>query len=237
MKVIVAFVSTLFLYNICFSKTDTIRVYVYLKSVDSWRLEVRNNKTFLLYNNLITTNDFTAKGPCIITDTTYQFLCDTSKLKNKYLSKDIFKQFSNIPYILTGVKFKKQGTFFIPYNINYQVGDSIAVPKGIFARYYTGDRYGSNIIELKKDNTYTFYDNSCEARFTEEGTWSLDKGVVTFIPAEKKWSMLEWITKNRKLYLTDDFLIGKKIVKTYTSKGKSVVTETYSYLSKLPEYL
>src|SRR5689334_4388661 len=118
MKTLIAFILTLSFYNTCFSQTDTVRVYVYLKSTDSWKLEVRNNKVYSLYNSLITKNDFTTKGQCVITDTTYQFLCDTSKLKNKNLAKERLKQFSNLPYILTGAKFKKQETFFIPFNIN-----------------------------------------------------------------------------------------------------------------------
>ena len=73
-------------------------------------------------------------------------------------------------------------------------------------------------------------------RFTEKGTWSLDNDIITFIPDEGKWSMLEWVTKDRKLYLTDNYLIGKKTTRVLTKTGKKIVTETYSYLSKQPNY-
>jgi hypothetical protein len=187
-----------------------------------------------LYNNLITNNEFTSKGRCLVTDTTIQFLCDTSKIQYKGLMGDQLKKLSNIPFILKGEILGRQDAFILPYNIYYETEDSIIIPKGTFARYYTGDGYGSNIIELKRDNTYIFYDHSCVANFTETGTWSLEKGVVNFVPKEKKWSMLEWITQERKLYLTEDYLIGKKTKKTSSKTNKILVTETYAYLSKEP---
>jgi hypothetical protein len=232
MKFIIAFFLTLSIDNICFSQADTIRVYAYLKPSDNWKLEVKNNKTYTLYNSLLRDNELTAKGRCIVTDTTFQFVCDTSKLVNKNLATDRLKQFSNIPFILTGAAFARQGPFFIPLNINSEIGDSIVIPNGIPGQYYKSDGYGSNIIELKGDNTYTFNDNSCMARYMEKGTWSVENGVVTFVPVEKKRSMLEWLADDRKFYLTNDYLVGKKLTRTYTKTHKVVVTETYSYLSK-----
>jgi hypothetical protein len=194
-----------------------------------------DKQKFVLYtNNLFTKDDITTMGQCNVSDTTIQFLCDTSKLKNKNLAKDRLKQFSNIPFILTGDMFVRRNNFFIPHNINYEPGDSATIQTGVFARYYRGDGYGSNIIELKQDNTYIFYDNSCVARFKEKGTWTLNNDIVAFIPDEDKWSMLEWVTEDMRLYLTENYLIGKKTKKNYTKTRKTVVTETYSYLSKLP---
>jgi hypothetical protein len=239
MKILTTLILTVLFSQICFSQTaDTIRVYDYLKPGDRWKLKIKNNKTFTLYtNNLFSKDEITSTGTCKIGDTTIQFLCDTSKLKNKYLTKEKFRQFSNIPFILCGDTFSKQNNFFIPRNINYEPEDSTIMPAGIYARYYRGDGFGSNIIELKQDGTYIFSDNSCMAHFKEEGTWKLNNEVLTFRPNENKWSMLEWVTKDRKLYLTENHLVGKKVVKTVTQTKKTIVTETFFFLSKEPKYL
>lgn len=239
MKNLTTFILTLLSFEICFSQTvDTIRVYDYLKPGDRWKLKIKSNKTFVLYtNNLFSKDEITSTGTCKIGDTTIQFLCDTSKLKNTYLAKDKLRQFSNIPFILCGDTFSKQNNFFIPRNINYEPQDSVIMPVGICARYYRGDGFGSNIIELKQDGTYTFYDNSCMARFKEEGTWTLNNDILTFRPNEDKWSMLEWVTKDRKLYLTENHLVGKKVAKTTTQTKRTIVTETFYYLSKEPNYV
>lgn len=238
-KFITTSILIFFLSLICNSQTaDTIRIYDQLKLTDRWKLKIKNNKSFTLHtNNLFTKDDITLTGLCKISDSTIQFLCDTSKLKNKNLAKDRLKQLSNIPYILLGETFARQSNFFIPRNIVYESDTSISIPKGIFARYYRGDGHGSSIIELKDDNTYIIYDNSCMARFTEEGKWALKGTVISFFPTNKEWSMLEWFTKGRKLYITENYLIGKKTIKSYAKTKKVVVTETYSFLSKLPEYL
>ncbi len=111
------------------------------------------------------------------------------------------------------------------------------MPAGIYARYYRGDGIGSNVIELRKDGTYTFYDNSCMMHLKEEGKWALNNSILTFQPNEDKWSMLEWVTKDRKLYLTENHLVGKKVAKTVTQNKKTIVKETYYFLSKEPNYL
>jgi hypothetical protein len=158
MKFIVTSILTLSFFQISLCQAvDTIRVYDYLKPFDRWKLQIKNGKSFMLYtNNLFTKDNVTATGICRIGDTTIQFVCDTSKLKNRYLAKARLKRFSNIPFILCGDTFPKQNIFFIPRNINYEREDSIVLPKGIYARYYRGDGYGSNIIELKEDGTYIF---------------------------------------------------------------------------------
>ncbi len=226
-------------FQICSSQTvDTIRVYDYLKPCDRWKLKIKSNNTFALFtNNLFSEDEVTATGTCKIDDTTIQFICDTSKLKHKYFAREKFRQFSNIPFILYGYTFAKQKSFFIPRNINYKPEDSMIMPGGIYARYNRGDGFGSNVIELKQDGTYTFFDNSCMANFKEEGKWIVNTGILTFRPNEEKWSMLEWITKDRKLYLTENHLIGKKVAKTVTQTKKTIVTETFYFLSKEPKDL
>jgi hypothetical protein len=234
MKLIVTLILTISLPQICLGQAvDTIRVYDYLKPFDRWKLQVKNGKSFKLYaNHLFAEGKVT--GMCRIGDTTIQFVCDTSKLKNKSLTKDRLKRFTNIPFILCGDTFPKQNNFFIPRNIYHRQVDSIVLPKGIYARYYRGDGYGNNIIELKEDGTYIFTDRDCLSQFKEEGTWTLKKDLLTFKPKGGKWSKLEWITQDRQLYWSEDYLVGKKTSKTIVSAKKTIITETFFYLSKLP---
>src|SRR5690606_17867844 len=142
---------TIFLFQDCLSQTaDTIIVYDYLKPNDRWKLKIKKDRTFTLYtNNLFSKDDIISTGTCKIGETTIQFLCDTSKLKNKYLTKEKLRWFSNIPFILCGYTFLKQNNFFVPKNINYESEDSTIIPTSIYARYYRGDGFGSNIIDLK----------------------------------------------------------------------------------------
>lgn len=237
MKFIILFLITIFLIQICFSQSaDTIRIYDYENGPDTWKLEVKNNKTFRLYNSITNRNEFTTSGMYFFNDTTVSFICDTTKLKNRNLARDKIRQFSNLPFILSGEAFIRQKGFFIPNNINYNPYNSTIMPKGIFARYYSGDGFGSCIIELKEDSSYVFNSGSCSGIFSEKGNWSLYKGVITFKAPKNKWSMLEWVTKDRKMYLTGDYLIGKKINSARTSR-KIIVTERYVYLSKMSEYV
>ncbi len=236
MKFQALFISTIVFFQVGYSQTtDTIRIYDHLKPTDRWKLKINNQKFTLYTNRLFSKDDIVSTGKCNVKGTAIHFICDTSKLKNKNWAKHEVRQFSNIPFILNGDTFERRYNFFIPYNLN-RSKDSLKIPAGIFARYYRGDGFGSNIVELKEDRTYIFYDNSCTMRFTEKGTWSLDNDIITFIPDEGKWSMLEWVTKDRKLYLTDNYLIGKKTTRVLTKTGKKIVTETYSYLSKQPNY-
>ena len=236
MKFQALFISTIVFFQVGYSQTtDTIRIYDHLKPTDRWKLKINNQKFTLYTNRLFSKDDIVSTGKCNVKGTTIHFICDTSKLKNKNWAKHEVRQFSNIPFILNGDTFERRYNFFIPYNLN-RSKDSLKIPAGIFARYYRGDGLGSNIVELKEDRTYIFYDNSCTMRFTEKGTWSLDNDIITFNPDEGKWSMLEWVTKDRKLYLTDNYLIGKKTTRVLTKTGKKIVTETYSYLSKQPNY-
>ena len=195
---------------------------------------MRSNKTFHLYSNVFGGNRLIVTGKCKTSDSTAAFLCDTTKLENQNLAGDKLKKFSNLPFILSGTSFTWQNNFFIPYNINYNPEGNEMLPMGIFAKYYQGDGYFANIIELKPDSTYVFYDYSCMSRSSEKGSWSLSEGIITFVPDNKKQTRLDWITSNMKLYLAGDYLIGKKSVKMYKKNGKPVVTETFSYLSKQP---
>lgn len=223
----------------CFSqKNDTIRIYDYLKLADSWKLKTRSNGTFRLYTNkFFKKDDIIIRGRYIPGETTLQFLCDTTKLKNRNLAGERLKRFSNIPFILTGEVFARQNEVLIPHNIEYYAPeDSLIMPNGIFARYFRGDGYGNYIIELKEDSTYIFIDASCTMRDSETGTWKLSNGVITFTPENKEWTRLDWVTQNKMLYLTTDYLIGLKTSTRKTILKKLVVTETYYFLSKEPVY-
>lgn len=239
MKSLTTIIVKALFWQICFSQTkDTVRVYDYLKSDDKWKLEIKNNKTFTFYtNNLFSKDEVTIKGTCKIVDSAIQFLCDTLIIREKYLLRKEFRQFSNIPFILFGDTFSVQDKFFIPRNINYETDDSIIMPAGIYAKYYQGDGFWSNIIELREDGTYTFSDFSCTGGFNEEGTWTLKDGMLLFRPNKEKWSMLDRITKDRKLFLTESHLVGKKVSKAGTQEKETIVVETFYYLSKRPRYL
>ncbi len=235
MKLQALIILTLSIFQICHSQiADTVRIYDHLKPADRWKLKIDSKKFVLYTNNLFKKDEITTTGQFNVSDTTIQFLCDTSKLKNKILAKNSLKQFSNIPFILTGEIFRRRNNYFVPHNINYEPDQCATIPTGVFARYYRGDGYGSNIIELKQDKTYILIDNSCVAHFTEKGTWTLNNDIITFVTDEGKRSMLEWVTEDMKLYLTENYLIGKKTKKNYTKTRKTIVTETYSYMSKLP---
>lgn len=217
-------------------KADTVRVYDYLKPGDSWKLKVKGNNTFKLYTNILFGTDVvTTTGTCNIGDSTIQFICDSSGLKNKNNTLKSFRHLSNFMFSFCGKTYGKRNSFFLPPNINYASEDSARMPEGIYARYYRGDGFGSNVIEIKDDGTYIFYDNSCMANSKEKGKWSLRNDVLTFRPTDKKWSRLEWVTDNRKLYLTEGHLVGKKVAKTVTQIKKPVVTETFYFLSKEPD--
>src|ERR1700739_4480784 len=104
MKTVTTFILIMFCFKNCFSQTvDTIRVYDYFKPSDRWKLQINSNKTFALYgSNFSLEEDTIATGVYKTTDTTIQFLYDTSLLKSKYLATEQLRQFSNIPFILCG---------------------------------------------------------------------------------------------------------------------------------------
>ena len=54
--------------------------------------------------------------------------------------------------------------------------------------------------------------------------------IITLTPPIKEWTMLDWVTSNRQLFVDANFLIGKKTFMT----NKTTITETYFYLSKQP---
>ena len=233
MKFIVTYCLTVLFYLSSNAQTDTVRVFDHLKPFDRWQLKMSNKNSFtLLSNNLFSKDKIIIKGIYISTDSTVKFICDTSKLKDKYLAAERLKKFSNIPYIVNGNLFVKSHNYFVPLNINYEPNDTLKTPKGLCARYYRGDGFGSNTIELKANMTYVIYDFSCLAEFKEEGTWTLNNNLITFAPGDKESSMLEWFTQNKKMFVSDEYLIGKKLTRKYTKTKKVVITETYCYLSK-----
>ena len=163
MRFLTAFILTFTFSQVCHGQTrDTIRIYDHLKPTDRWKLKINKQKFTLYTNRLFSKDDIITTGRCNVNGATIQFICDTSKLKNKNWAKKEVRQFSNIPYMLTSDTFVKRYNFFIPHNLN-RTKDSLKIPEGIFANYYRGDGFGSNIVKLNQDKTYIFYDNSCTA--------------------------------------------------------------------------
>ena len=236
MKFLVIYFSTIIFYVTGYAQiADTIRVFNHLKLFDRWQLKITNKNYFaLLSNNLFIKDETIIKGIYKTDDSTIRFICDTLKLTNKTLLKG---KFSNIPFIVQGASFKKQNNYFIPVNIDYKNKDTLHTPKGLYARYYRGDGFGSNIIELKNDMTYAIEDHSCMTDFQEEGTWSINNNQISFIPKDKENSTLDWFTQDGKMFITDEYLIGKKIAKSYTKTKRIVITENYYYLAKQLNYL
>ncbi len=171
-------------------------------------------------------------------DSTIQFICDTSKLNNKNLTRDVLRKYSNIPFILCGDKFPRQGNFFIPRMLSYFDETKTVIPAGMYATFATGEGFGGSVyLELRKDSTYQFSEVSCISGFKEKGVWTLDNGILSLHRKDGKWSMLDWFTNGGKLYVTENFLLGKKMKKTRSKTGKKIVTEYYYYLSKEPNYV
>lgn len=232
MKFLFAFILTQFGVLTCYSQTvDTVRVYNFESAFDNWRLKLLPNNAFSLTSDFpfaATTKEIVFKGLCIKGDTTMQFICDTSKVRNKNLLTDRVKQFSNIPYIGQGQPLRRELNYFIPKHIIYSLDDSSKIPNDLYARYYRGDGFGSHILEIRKDHTYKFTQHTCMDNSYEEGTWTETNNIITLTPPQKDWTMLDWVTSNRQFFIDTNFLIGKKTIKT----NKTTITETYFYLSK-----
>ncbi len=176
------------------------------------------------------TKEVILKGSYLKSDTTLQFICDTSRVKNKNLLSNRIKKFSNLPYIAQGEAFRNEGNYFIPNHIVYDLDDSSEVPNDLFASYYRGDGFGSHVLEIRKDHTYKFTQHTCMDNSYEEGTWTENNNVITLIPPRQDWTMLDWVTSNKQFYVDTNFLIGKKTIKN----SKTTITESYFYLSKQP---
>jgi hypothetical protein len=239
MKFIVASIFTIFLCLPSNGQTaDTIRIYDYLKPFDSWRLTVENNMVFSLATDSQFGKDSIGFiGSCKINNSRIQFLWDSTFSTNKNFANEKLKIFSNIPYILLGDVFTFENNYLIPRNIVYEPDDSIKIPEGVFARYIRGDGFSNVIIELKLNNTYEIIDHSCTARFIEYGNWSSKGSIIKLFPLNRKKSMIDWFTDNKKLYVSERHLIGKKIYRCINDSRRIVVTETYYFMSKQPEYL
>ncbi len=210
-----------------------VRVFDYLTPYDNWQIEIFSNNTFnLTSSDRLLEDKMLFSGYCESSDSTIKFICDTSKVSNRNYLRNGLKEFSNIPFIAQGEIFKKAGSYFIPNNIIYQSGDSIEIPKGIFATYLRGDGFGNYLLQLKKDGTYEFTDHSCEMDFYEQGRWIIKKNIITLLPPKGRVSAAQSVTSNNQFYVDENFLIGKKTVK----KDRATTTETYYYLTKQPLY-
>ncbi len=171
-------------------------------------------------------------------DSTIQFICDTSKLNNRNLTHDVLRKYSNIPYILCGDKFSRKGNFFIPRTLSYFYDSKKIMPAGMYATFAAGEGFGGSVyLELREDSTYQFSEVSCISGFKEKGAWTLDNGILSLHRMDGKWSMLDWFTSWGELYVTENYLVGRKTKNTRSKTGKKIVTEYYYYLSKEPNYV
>ena len=231
MKILTAFLLIACLVHNCLGqRVDTVRIYDHDKFGDSWKLEITNNKAFIFYtSNIFFKNEIAATGVCQIGDTSVSFLCDSSKLKNKVLVDDSLGQFSKFPFIVCGNTFRKEDNFLFARHVTFKTEDSIKVSTGIYAAYSRGGGFGGEVIELMENGTYIFSLSSCMGSFSEEGTWTNRKNIITLNVPNYKHSMLQRFTTDRKFYMKDNFLIGKKIQRMITQRKKSKVAETYFF--------
>lgn len=224
MKITVTILLILFFrqYSLC-QRADTVIVYEHLKPLDRWNLKLKHDGSFELYTVIRYDSkfDLVATGIAKRTDTTIQFLHDTSKLKNKYQVNEKISRYSNIPFILRGDTFPMHNQQLIPHNINYYLPeDSIIMPTGVYAKYTCGEFMWGYSIALNQDGTYLISEHSCVSGFKEDGRWTLDNGMVTLFPKKATSSMHNWFTQDRKLYLTENHLIGKKVTRERPSQKK-----------------
>lgn len=221
-KLLTTYLATLLLFHCAFSQTrDPIRTY---KFEDNWKLVISKQKAFSLLTDASTTKEVEMiNGLCLTGDSTIQFLCDTSTFKFKFLLSESFKN-SNISNIATGKVFKNDKNIVIP-------SDSVTT-KNIYASYSRGNGFGGWTIELRKNKTYRFTQHTCMSRDFEEGTWTMKNNLLTLIPKNKEWTMIDWVTSNGKFYIVDNFLIGFKVTKTEDENANTIINETYCYLNK-----
>lgn len=236
MKKLATTLFTIFAFQTCFSQVvDTVRVYDCLALGSSWILKIRGNHTFTLYtNSLFSKDEIISVGKWETGDTTIQFQCRYPGRNYNEQDKVKANYFAGFPFVFCGNNYKWQNHIIIPQVARYRPEDSVIIPAGMYTEYYRGNGFWSNIIELKQDGTYSFIDQSCTARSGETGTWTHQNGILTFRCNNPGRSMLERVTDNGVLYLTDNHLVGRKLVKTVTPSKKTTVTETFIYLAKVP---
>ena len=88
MRFLTAFILTFTFSQVCHGQTrDTIRIYDHLKPTDRWKLKINKQKFTLYTNRLFSKDDIITTGRCNVNGATIQFICDTSKLKNKNWAK------------------------------------------------------------------------------------------------------------------------------------------------------
>src|SRR5690242_2340712 len=112
LKLIKIYLATLLIFQCAFSQAqDTIRTY---KFEDNWKLIISKQKAYSLLTDASTTKEVEIiNGLCLTSDSTIQFLCDTSLFKFKALLSGSFKN-SNISNIVTGKVFKNDKNIVIP---------------------------------------------------------------------------------------------------------------------------
>lgn len=218
---------------------DTLRIYNYVSMLESWKVQMDNVGHFTLSSNQWNpSGEIIAKGTYRKNDSIIRFFYDSASLKNKNLKSEKVKQFSNIPFLLNGDTFKCAENYFIPHNILVDVGETVVRSNGLFGKYALGNGYSNYIIEICQDSTYKITDHSCMASFfIEKGKWRLNGRVLIFESNDETESILDWFTTKRTLYISEEYLIGRKIEKSTAKVKKSSIEETYNYWLKQPVFL
>lgn len=228
------FIAVIFSFN-CFSQSrDSVISFQYRTVSEKWTLEINSQDTFtfVVYNP---NENFGLgiNGKYTIIDSSMHFICDTP---NKGIDRvrDNMSYGSNSQIIAKNESFKFISNYLIPKpNKEFQRNVS---PNSIYGKYYTGDDLGSNSIELKKNHTYIIEDNSCTLRMKETGRWVLKDNFITFLPHEKKkTSLIELTLKEKKVFVTDLFLIGKLRNDQYPTPLDYVIKEAFIYFIKISD--
>jgi hypothetical protein len=229
MKFINCFIVLQLSLSVCYSQPiDTIRIYDYESSPDSWRLETKSDHTFKLLSKSISDNNKAIfSGKYQNSDTSIAFFYDTATLKTHYQISEDLASYSNIPLIARGHTFTRKKNYFIPVRISRT--DAGILPDNPYGTFYRGDGFNSHILEIMKNHKYRFSQHTCMDKSFEEGTWVINNNIIKLIPNNKQWTTIDWLTSNKQFLIEKNFLIGKKTSKDSKTKR---ITETYDYLPK-----
>ncbi|MGF2412864.1 MAG: hypothetical protein ACQUYJ_11090, partial [Ferruginibacter sp.] len=116
MKHFFLFILFTFIYLVSFSQTeDTIKVFDYSIGREVWKINILNNKNFELIAGIYDDTMWFIKGTCNQTDSTINFIYDTSDRVTVAKLNGIFPINSNVGQIILGTIFKKQNNWIIPF--------------------------------------------------------------------------------------------------------------------------
>jgi hypothetical protein len=184
--------------------------YDYLALFERWKLILGSDNHFSLTTNAIFWPDTSVllTGTFIRSDTSLHFICDTTKIKYRYLdmghvtNKEIIGQSRAASATKQTIDFK---------NVMRQVYDTLKFSDNLVATYFRGDGAWSCIITLLADMTYTVSESvHGDVEHSEKGRWSIKRGVLKFIPSDKASHWLNGYGNPNSFYYTNDFLIGTK---------------------------